>query len=133
MESSRRKAWKGSLGWLRKGLESQARTLNLTRGQEENHHNPRAGRKPSDAFEKRYSLRKKDTFKVQAGLQEMGIRLLRRGNLGRGRPHVRDHAPHLGDPRLRPDWATLYSAGQVYSQYLWGDETDAYVTCPILP
>ena len=23
-ESSRRKAWKGSLGWLRKGLESQA-------------------------------------------------------------------------------------------------------------
>ena len=40
MESSRRKAWRGSLGWLRKGLESQARTLNLTRGQEENHQTP---------------------------------------------------------------------------------------------
>ena len=41
----------------------------------------------------------------------MGIRLLRRGNLGRERPHVRDHASHLGGPRLRPDWATRYSAG----------------------
>ena len=31
-ESSRRKAWKGSVGWLRKGLASQAGTLNLTEG-----------------------------------------------------------------------------------------------------
>lgn len=54
---------------------------------------------------------KEDTFKAQAGLQGMGIRLLRRGNLGRERPHVRDHAPHLGGPRLRAAWATLYSAG----------------------
>lgn len=54
---------------------------------------------------------KEDTFKAQAGLQEMGIQLLRRGNLGREWPHVRDHAPHLGGPRLRAAWTTPYSAG----------------------